>query len=86
VRRRKRWQWRWSGRRLDLCFPHGPRDYPFWTQLRQWFKCWVDFGSYDWPCSQVIVLGFYIRWWWGAVRWSAKAQDLVPIDGAAVTA
>jgi hypothetical protein len=82
-RNRRRWQWDYSGKRFEVVFPHGPRDYPWWVELRDWLEpsLWFSRGSESWPCFQIHIWRLYIRYWYGGYRWSAKKQELVWIQG-----
>lgn len=77
----KRWQLWWHGKRLDLCFPCGFRDYPWYVELRYWLTptVWFRRGGGGWNCYQLRIWRIYLRWWWGDYRWSAAEQTLVLI-------
>ena len=90
-RHKPRWAWKFSTRRFDLCCPHGPRDYPFFpgwsgwlygSELGEWLypRLWMRFGSEGWPCFQLLIWRFYLRYWWGEWRWSAKEMKMVLVQ------
>lgn len=77
----RRWQINLSSRRLDFSFPSGPRDYPW--RIERWYwtapRLRITTGQPDWPCVQIHIWRFYVRFWYGAWRWSANAQELTPV-------
>lgn len=76
---RKRWQFNFTFGRFDVSFPHGPRDYPWRVERKEWLapRLRVSKGIADWPCWQVHIWRLYVRYWYGEWRWSAEAQDMV---------